>query len=186
MTSLGLGVEALPVVLRPVPGLPVTLLGYETVLLLAVALCVLGVVGSVVPLLPGAGFSLAGVGLYWWASGYTDPGPLILVVLVGIALTAFIVDLFGGALTARAGGASLRTTAIAAAVGLPLVFVAGPVGLLLGIAGTVFLLEYRETGDPAASVRIAAIATIGVLASAVMQALLTGTVLVGLLLAIAI
>ncbi|MFC7226901.1 DUF456 domain-containing protein [Salinirubellus salinus] len=176
----------LPLAVRSVPGLPAELFGFETALLLAVALCVLGVVGSVVPLLPGAGLSLVGVGLYWWSTGYTDPGPFVLVLLVGVGLTALVVDFFGGALTARAGGASLKTTAVAAAVGLPLVFVAGPVGLLLGIAGTVFLLELRESEDLEASARVAAVATVGVLASAVMQALLTATVLVGLLLAVAV
>ena len=184
MTPLALSVA--PLALRPVPGLPPSVLGYETALLLAVALCLLAVVGSFVPLVPSGGFSLAGVALYWWATGYTDPGPFVLVVLVGLALTALLVDLFGGAITARAGGASLRTTAIAAAVGLPLALVGGPVGLLLGIAGTVFLLEFRENGDVEASARVAVSATVGVLASALMQAILTGTVLVGLLLAIAI
>lgn len=188
MSPLVLSVTAssTPLALRTVPGLPDSLLGFETALLLAVALCVLGVVGSLVPLLPSGGLSLAGVGLYWWATGYTDPGPFVLVLLVGLALTALLVDLFGGAITARAGGASMRTTAIAAAVGLPLVIVGGPIGLLVGIAGTVFLLEFRENGDPEASARVAVSATLGVLASAAMQALLTATVLVGLLLAIAI
>lgn len=175
-----------PLALRSVPGLPPTLLGYETALLLALALCVVGIVGSVVPLLPGAALSLGGVSTYWWATGYTDPEPLALVVLVGLALTALLVDLFGGAITAKAGGASTRTTAIAALAGLPLVFVAGPLGLLVGIAGTVFLLELRENGDLEASARLAAVATLGVLASAVMQVLLTGLVLAGLVLVVVI
>jgi hypothetical protein len=160
---------------------PAVAFGLDLVALLALTLCVVGVVGSVLPLLPGAALSLAGVLTYWWGSGYTSPGPLLLVVLVVLALTALLVDWFGGAVSAKAGGASLRTTAVAAVVGFALVFVAGPVGLLVGIAGTVFALQFYETRDAEASARIALVATVGVLASTAMQALLTGTVLVAML-----
>lgn len=170
--------------LAGLPWLPPTLFGFETAAVLAIALCVLGVVGSVVPLMPGAAFSLGGVGVYWYATGYADPGPVVLVALVGVAGLALLVDWFGGAITARAGGASVQTTGVAAVVGLALTFVAGPVGLLAGIAGTVFLLEFHQNGDVEQSLRLAGVATLGVLASAVMQAVLTGMVLVGMVLVV--
>ena len=159
--------------------------GLDAVALLALGLCLLGVVGSVLPLLPGAGLSFVGVALYWWGSGYTSPGPVVLVALLGLCLVAFVFDLFGGAVSARAGGASMRTTAVAAGVGFMLVFVVGPLGLLLGIAGTVFALQLRETGDPEASAKVAAVATVGVLASAAVQVFLTLSVL-GAMLAVAL
>jgi uncharacterized protein YqgC (DUF456 family) len=174
----------LALALQTVPGLPPTVFGVETALLLAVALCVVGVVGSVVPLLPGAALSVAGVSLYWWATGFTDPTPIVAVLLLGIGLTALLVDLLGGAITARASGASTRTTAIAALVSLPLVLVGGPLGLLLGVGATVFVLEYRQRDDLETSARLAAVATLGVLASAVIQVFLTSLVFVGLLLAV--
>jgi len=160
-------------------------LGLDVVVALALALCLLGVVGSLLPLVPGAALSLSGVLLYWWQSGYADPGPLVLAGLVGLASVALVLDWFGGAVSASAGGASTRTTIAAALVALPLTVVAGPVGLLAGIAGTVFLLTYRENRDVEASARVAAYATVGMLASAVAQALLTGLVLVGMVLVVA-
>lgn len=146
--------------------------------LLTVLLLVAGVIGSVVPGLPGAGFSLTGVLFYWWQSDFTSPGAVVLGLLLGLGLLAVLADWFGGAAAASAGGASGRTVALAAVAGFLLLFVAGPLGVVVGIGGTVFLLELRETGDPSASLRAAAYTTVGVLASAVVQAMLTGAMLV--------
>jgi hypothetical protein len=155
----------------------VTTLGW-----LALALLLVGVVGSALPMVPGAAASLAGVLLYWWSTGYADPGPVVLGVLVLTGLVTLAVDWFGGAIAARAGGASATTTALAALVGVALLFVAGPVGILVGVAGTVFALEFRRSRDTDASARTALFATIGVLSSTVVQVLLTGAMLVVFLL----
>ena len=160
------------------------ILGLDALVLVALALCLLGVVGSLLPLVPGAAFSVAGVLLYWWHTRYADPGPFVLALLLGLALLALVLDWFGGAVSASAGGASTRTTLAAAVVALPLTLVAGPVGLLLGVAGTVFALTYHENGDAEESARIAAYATVGMLASAVAQAFLTGLVLLGIVLVV--
>lgn len=162
----------------------ILVLGLDGLVVLALALCLLGVVGSLLPLVPGAALSTAGVLLYWWHSGYADPGPLVLAGLLGLALLALVLDWFGGAVSASAGGASTTTTIAAAVVALPLTLVAGPVGLLLGVAGTVFALTYRENADIEASARVAVYTTVGMLASAVAQALLTGLVLLGMVLVV--
>jgi uncharacterized protein YqgC (DUF456 family) len=150
----------------------------DVVLLLAVGLLVAGVVGSVLPAMPGALLSLVGVYLYWWHTGFTTPGPALLVALTLVGLFTMAVDYLGGAISARVGGASLRTTALAAVVGLVLFFVAGPLGILVGIAATVFLAEYYRSRDARASGRAAVFATVGVLASTVAQVLLTASMLV--------
>lgn len=157
------------------------LLGPGLVPLLALLLCLAAVVGSALPGLPGASLSVLGVVLYWWHAGFADPGPLLLVVLLGLATLALLADWFGGAAAARAGGASTRTTLVAAAAGLALLVVAGPLGVVLGIGGTVFALEYRDTQDARGSLRAASYATVGMLASAVVQVLLTGVVFVAML-----
>jgi hypothetical protein len=151
----------------------VTLLG-----LVALALLVLGVVGSAVPTLPGAVLSVAGVLLYWWSTGFTDPSLVVLAGLLAVGLFTVAVDWFGGAMAARVGGASLTTTALASVVGLVLLFVAGPVGVLVGVAGTVFALEFYRNRDVGTSGRSALYATVGILGSAVVQVLLTGSMLV--------
>ncbi|MFC4357073.1 DUF456 domain-containing protein [Halobium salinum] len=145
----------------------------DLLVLVAFALLVLGVVGSVVPGLPGALASLAGVGLYWYTRGFADPSLPVLVVLLAVGLAAAVVEFAGGAVAARAGGASTRTTVLATLVGLVLALVTGPVGLVAGVAGTVFAVEFARNDDADASARTALYATVGVLASTAVQALLT-------------
>lgn len=152
----------------------------------AVALLVLGVVGSVVPALPGALLSLSGVLWYWWSTGYGEPGLPVLAAFVAVGLLAAAVDYLGGPVAAGAGGASGRTVAAAALVGFVLLFVAGPAGAMLGLVATVFVLELRRAGDARAGARAAAYAAVGVLGSAVVQLLLTGAMLVAFLLVVVV
>lgn len=140
-----------------------------------------GVVGSVVPLIPGALSSLVGVYVYWWASGYASPNLFVLAGLTLLGVVALVADYFSGPLAARAGGASLTTTAVAAVVGFALFFVAGPVGILVGIAATVFAVEFFRNEDVGASLRTAGYATVGVLASAAIQVVMTTAMLVVML-----
>lgn len=153
----------------------------ELLTVVALALLVGGVLGSVLPLLPGPLLSVAGVLVYWYSTGYTRPGVLVVGALVGIGLVAFAFDLVAGVVSAKAGGASTGTALLAGGVGILLTFVAGPLGLLAGIAATVFLVEYWKHGDTRAGLRTAGYTTVGVLASAAVQVLVTGTVLVAML-----
>lgn len=148
---------------------------------IAVVLLLAGVAGSVVPVVPGAGLSLAGVYLYWWSTGYARPGASVLVAFTLVGAGAIVADQFGGALAAGVGGASLKTTAVASVVSIPLLFVAGPVGLVFGIAGTVFAAEFYRTRSAGRGARAAAFAAVGVLGSAVVQLLVTLSLLVGFL-----
>jgi uncharacterized protein YqgC (DUF456 family) len=156
----------------------------EALTVVAVALLILGVLGAVVPLLPGAPLSLAGVYLYWWASGYSDPGLLVLVGLTVLGLFTIAVEYAGGAMSAKFGGASTRTVALATVAGLAAIFVAGPLGLVAGVAGTVFITEFYRHRDARRGAKAAAYATIGVLASSIAQVLLTVTILVAFVLAV--
>lgn len=153
----------------------------DLVVLVAVALLVLGVVGSVVPFVPGPLLSLVGIYLYWWHTGFTDPGPLVLAGFTAVGVAAVALDYGAGMVAARAGGASARTSLAAGVVGVALFFVAGPVGMLVGVAGTVFLLEYRRNADAGHGLRIAALTTVGLLGSAVVLVLLTLSMLLAFL-----
>ena len=150
----------------------------DLVAVLAVGFLLVGVVGAIVPGVPGPLASLAGVYLYWWHSGFADPGIVLLLALTAIGVLALVADYASGVVSARVGGASFRTTLVAGAVGLALLFVAGPVGTILGVVATVFVLEVRRHRDPARGARTAAVVVLGMLGSAVVQVLLTTTMLV--------
>jgi hypothetical protein len=154
----------------------------DLVVLVAVALAVLGVVGSVTPLVPGAGLSLIGIFLYWWHTGYTDPGTVVLVALTILGLATMAVDYLAGFISAKASGASWTTGVVAGIVGFALLFVAGPVGVVGGVAGTVFALEYYRNGDREESFRTAVRTTVAMLGSTVVQVLFTRTMLLVFLL----
>lgn len=161
-----------------------TVLGLDLLTWAAIALAALGVVGSAVPLVPGALLSLGGVYLYWWSTGYADPGTLALAVLTLLGVLVVAVDWLGGAISAKLGGASTRTTILAGLCGFVLFFVAGPVGILLGVGLVVFVSDLRDHGNPRRSARVAAVTTIGMLASTVAQVLLTALLFVGLVLVV--
>jgi hypothetical protein len=152
----------------------------STLAWVALALAALGVVGSLLPAVPGATLSLAGVLLYWWSTGYTDPSLVVLAGFALVALAAVLVDVAGSALAVRAGGASPLTAAVALVAGLVLGLVTGPVGFVAGVAGAAFAVELYRTGESAASTRAALYATAGVLGSAVVQVLLTLSLLAAL------
>ena len=154
-----------------------TVVGVEVLTILAVALLVAGVAGSLVPAVPGAGLSLAGVYLYWWHTGYAEPHVVWLVLLTLGGVLAMGFDWLGGAVATSAGGGSTRSTAAAGAVGFVLLFVAGPVGVIVGVAGTVFAIELAQGRSAGEGLRTAAYATVGMLASTVVQVLVTVSML---------
>jgi uncharacterized protein YqgC (DUF456 family) len=147
----------------------------------AVGLLVLGVAGSVAPLVPGVPLSLSGVYLYWWSTGFEAPGVLFVASVTVVGVAAFAADYVGGAAAARASGASRWAAVVAAVAGVVALLVTGPVGMLVAVAGSVFAVEVVRTRDARAGLRSAGYATVGMAASAVFQVLVTATILVAFL-----
>lgn len=162
-----------------VGALAVSMEGVLTVL--AFAVLAVAVVSAFVPAVPTGIISLVGIGLYWWGTGFTEPGTLALVVLAGASLLTVAADWFGGVVAARVSGASTVTTAVAGAVGVALLFVTGPVGMVVGSAAVVFALEYRKHRNASSGAVAAGAYVVGFFASALVQALLAFAVLVAML-----
>lgn len=156
----------------------------DPVAIVAIALLVGGVLATLIPLVPGGALSLTGLVLYWWRSGFDEPGTIALVVLVSLAGLTLVVELFGSPAATRASGGSWTTTVAATVVGIALMLVTGPAGLLVGLFGTVFLLEFARNGDLEHSARTALWSTVGTLASTAVQVLLTLSILLGFLVAV--
>jgi len=150
----------------------------DLVTVAALALLLAGVAGCVVPAVPGPPLSLAGVYLGWWGSGFSEPGTILLATLTLLGVLAVVADLAADVVSARIGGASLTTSLIACAVGILVIVFVGPIGSLLAVVGTVFILEYRRQGDAARGAKAAGVVVLGTLGSTAVQVLLTGSVLV--------
>ena len=98
---------------------------------LAAVLIVVGVIGTVVPALPGVPLVFAGMFVAAWADGFQHVGLWTLIGLGVLTLIAVAVDFFAGLAGAKRVGAS-RLALIGAAVGTLVGLFFGIPGLLLG------------------------------------------------------
>lgn len=146
--------------------------------LLAFALLIAGVVGSVIPNVPGAILSLAGVYLYWWNTGFSEPSTALVAVVTVLVVLVVVGGFFQEVIAARFGGASTLSATAAGLVGFVCFFLTGPLGMLLGSAVTVFLLEYRRQRDAKASATAATAVVLATIGSAIVELLVTIMLLV--------
>jgi len=149
----------------------------ELVLVVAVALLVVGVIGSVAPLVPSGLLSLAGLWSYV-LFGSEPVGLLVVVSLTLTALAAIVLEHLAGPIAARASGASNEVMIASTIGGLLLFVILGPVGIIVGVVATVLLLELKNGSSSETAIRRSLYTAVGVLASAVVQVLLTLSILV--------
>jgi len=146
--------------------------------LIAFALLVGGVVGGYLPRVPGAALSLAGVLVYWWASGYSQPGTLVLAALVSVTVLAVLARVGAWLFADRLVDASPLSATLAGVVGLVLFPFLGTIGLFAGAVATVFVVEYIRRRNARQSLAAALGVVFGTLASRVVETLLALFVLV--------
>lgn len=90
-----------------------------------------GLVGLVLPVLPGPVLLLTGLILAAWAENFAFVGSVTLTILTVLAILAHAVDFIAGALGAKRFGAS-RSALIGATVGAVLGIFFGFIGILTG------------------------------------------------------
>lgn len=100
-------------------------------LIVAFLLVAVGLMGTVLPALPGVPLVFLGLALAAWAEGFQYVGAGTLTVLGLMALLAYGVDLVAGALGAKKFGAS-RLAVVGAALGTVAGLFLGLPGLILG------------------------------------------------------
>ena len=99
--------------------------------IVAVTLIVVGVIGTVLPALPGAILVFAGVALGAWIDDFTRISGWTLLVLGILTLLAWVIDYVAAVAGAKKAGAS-RQALIGAAIGTV-------AGVFTGFLGVVFL-----------------------------------------------
>ena len=107
--------------------------------LLAIALVAAGIVGIVLPALPGTVLIFAGLLLAAWADHFQRVGPLMLTLIGVVGAASYGVDFAAAALGAQRLGASRRAMAGAALgtlfglfLGLPGIIIGPFIGAMLG------------------------------------------------------
>jgi uncharacterized protein len=161
-------------------------------LALTMVMMIVGLIGSVVPGLPGVTLIFLSALLYAILTDFQTVGAVILVVLFLFAALAFITDFVATSYGARRFGASNWGTVggavggiVGALAGLLLAGIGSLFGLILGTMAGVFAGEYlrrQQHGDPEEqeatdadwrrASRAAGGVIVGYLASAVVQGLL--------------
>jgi hypothetical protein len=99
--------------------------------ILAVALIVIGVVGTVLPALPGAILVFAGVALGAWIDDFARISGWTVGVLAVLTALAFLIDFVAGFYGAKKAGAS-KQALIGAAIGTV-------AGVFTGLVGLIFM-----------------------------------------------
>ena len=122
-------------------------------MLLAVALVVVGVIGTVLPALPGAPIVFLGLLLAAWVDHFEKVGWVTLTILAVLTVLTFVVDFMAASLGAKRVGASWAALAGAALGMIVGLFFSIP-GLILGPFVGAVLGEYLTRKDWAQARRV--------------------------------
>ncbi|MFB6283569.1 MAG: DUF456 domain-containing protein [Halobacteria archaeon] len=150
----------------------------EFALVVTFLLLLAGIAGTVVPVLPGVALSFAGVFLYWWSTGYTDPSLVFVAGVFVVTVFTLALDWLAPAVSAKAAGATRTSVAVSGLVGFVLLLTTGPLGFILGVTATVFLIEVFRTGEGRESLKAAVKTTAGILATTAVQVTVALAILV--------
>jgi uncharacterized protein YqgC (DUF456 family) len=99
--------------------------------IIGVTLVIVGLVGTVLPALPGAMLIVAGLVVAAWADGFAKVGVVTLVIIGVIGAASYLVDFAAAALGAKKFGASPRAM-VGAGLGTLLGLFIGLPGIIIG------------------------------------------------------
>jgi len=136
--------------------------------ILAVLMMIVGVVGTVLPALPGVMLVFGGIVLAAYAEGFTRISGLTVAVLGALALVAFVIDYVASAAAAKKAGASKLGLA-GAALGTVLGIFTGFIGLLFMPLVGAAIGEYLAQRDALKAGRIGLATWVGLLVGTVLK-----------------
>lgn len=149
--------------------------------ILCAALILLGLAGTVLPMLPGTVLVWGGIVLGAWIDDFARVGSATVVVVSVLAVLAWGLDYVAGLMGAQKAGAS-RQALLGAAVGTV-------VGLFMGLVGVLFMPlvgaavgEYLARRDQARAVKVGLATWVGIMVGLIAKVVLA-FVMVGLFVA---
>ena len=138
----------------------------SVILVIAAILVVVGIVGTVVPVLPGVLLVFGGLWLAAFAQDFAHVGAVGLTIIGVLAALSFAIDFFASVMGARRVGASPKALAGAALGGFVGIFLGLP-GLLLGPLIGAMLGELAARGGWKQATKVGIGTTLGLLFAAV-------------------
>jgi uncharacterized protein YqgC (DUF456 family) len=162
-----------------------SLFGQTAALTIAVLVMLIGLVGVLLPVLPGLILVWLGILVYALLEGFAAIDPLTFAVLTLLAVVGITADIWMTQLGARLGGASWRSQLLGllgGLVGAILFFFLGGItaglGALIGSVVGVFVGEYLRYDDWNQALRSGAGWMLGWLASVVFQFVIGGVMII--------
>jgi hypothetical protein len=145
--------------------------------IIAYILMFLGLIGAVIPLLPGAPLIWLGAFVWGWADGFQAFGWPTLLILAALAALSWCSDLIVTTFVSRKAGAGWQGVLAAIAGGIAgallggvFIPIAGAIlGTMLGAATAMLLVEYRAKRNWALAWQAAGAYIIGYLVSSFVQ-----------------
>jgi len=138
---------------------------------LCVALIVLGLAGTVLPLLPGTVLVWGGIVVGAWIDDFARVGTTTVVVVSVLAVLAWALDYVAGLMGAKKAGAS-KQALLGAAVGTV-------VGLFMGLVGVLFMPlvgaaigEYLARKDQTRAVKVGVSTWVGIMVGLIAKVVL--------------
>lgn len=145
---------------------------YIALWVLVVVLMVLGLVGVVVPALPGTALVFGGFLLGAWIDDFQRISMATVMVAAALVIIALVTDYVSSLLGAKRAGAS-RLAIIGAAIGTVLGLFGGIIGLLLFPLLGAFIGEYLSISDVRRAGNVGIATWLGMLIGAVVKLVLT-------------
>lgn len=153
-------------------------------LIVALSLLTLGVIGSLIPIIPGPLFSLLGVLFYWTATGFQEPHTFVVILLTTTAFFAVIIDYIAAYVGAKESGASNKTSTAAAISTIPFFLILGPFGIIIGPIIVVYLREKMRGKNQEEAFKSAKYTTLALIASTAVKTVISLIILLVFLISI--
>jgi len=142
----------------------------------AVVFVLIGLVGMLLPALPGVPMVFAGLLLAAWSGGFERIGGFTIFILALLTLFAAIVDITASAFGTRIAGAS-RWAFVGAALGAVIGLFFGLPGLVLGPFVGALACEWLVSGNLGQAARAGGGATLGLMLGAAVKIAIVFTML---------
>lgn len=142
-----------------------------------------GIMGTVVPGVPGIGLIFLGVLLFAWNTGFSLISGMTVAIFGLVALLAWGTDLMGSMVGAKVAGGkkwALFGTILGALMGI----MAGPPGMMLGAFVGGFLGAVLEGANHQKALKVALFTVVGILGATVMQLMLAVAMILAFLIAV--
>jgi uncharacterized protein YqgC (DUF456 family) len=143
----------------------------EWLWIVAILLVLIGVAGTLLPMLPGVPLVFAGLLLAAWLDGFSKVSVLTMLVIGVIAVSAWLVDIAASVVTAKKAGAS-KQALWGAAIGALLGIFGGMPGLIIGPALGAIIGEFIAHQDSGRATTVGLAAGLGFVLALVVKIVL--------------